>query len=74
MLRCPHRCQFALAETRVGCINRPNKRIVVRRRGDLHRLQFREVKSVVNLTVVSASWQTASAIKVEPTLASKKVW
>ena len=21
LLRCPHRCQFALAETRVGCIN-----------------------------------------------------
>jgi len=33
LLRCPHRCQFALAETHSGCINRSRWRSQLARRG-----------------------------------------
>ena len=56
-----HRPQFSLTQTRVGCIDRLEQRIIVQRSGEIHRLQFGAVKSVVKLMALGNAWRPANA-------------
>jgi len=55
----PHRWYFVAARTRVGCIDRPQERIIVQRSGEIHRPQFVAMKSVVKLMTLGNAWRSA---------------
>ena len=52
-----HRPQFGLTQTRRGCIDRCGIVFVPTRSGEIHRLQFGAVKSVVKVMALGNAWR-----------------
>ena len=64
--RCRHRSQFAINQSRLGCIARQREEIDLRRRGETHRLQFRPVKCVFELMALMRFLWAALVTHDEP--------
>ena len=54
-----HRPQFAIPQTRGGCIDRPQQGIVAKRSGQFNRPQFGAMKSAVKPTALGNDWRPA---------------